>query len=421
MAEALNELVLRMRHELTRLRRRANAYDADPRQVLTEAFREMTALVEDLDDAARAAVSLRHELEVVQRRHRQSFLDFFEAVPGACLITDGSGIVEEANQAARELLGTDVPEAVREPMAAFVAEGDRRWVWAAVRSARDPAEQGAWRLTMVPRRGEPFPASVAVASGEGDRLYWTVRDVTREERRAGELDRTRTLRTRVSDARQAFFLAMAHDLRAPVSGILAGVQAIESYGDELPEDARAALASIQANGDELRRLRTQFFDLERLGRRAVNPRRGRTDVSELVERSAKTVDLGDRSLQLDLAEVEADVDPGLLESIVRNLLENAARHTPPLTRVWVRVAAESDQVLLVTVEDDGPGVPADQREAIFEMFGRIDPDDRSGGMGAGLYLARRFAEIQGGRAWVEEREGGGASFRIALPLGDAER
>ena len=103
----------------------------------------------------------------------------------------------------------------------------------------------------------------------------------------------------------------------------------------------------------------------------------------------------------------------MVERIVENLLANAAKHTPGDSRIWVRVERREGGALIV-VEDDGPGVPAEDREAIFEPFRRGAVPARSAGMGVGLALVARFAELHGGRAWVEEREGGGASFRVFL-------
>ena len=111
----------------------------------------------------------------------------------------------------------------------------------------------------------------------------------------------------------------------------------------------------------------------------------------------------------------ADVDPAKLERIVENLVANAARHTPPDRTIWVAVREEAGGVLLA-VEDDGPVVPPELRDAIFEPF-RQGPTatPHTPGTGIGLSLVARFAELHGGRAWVAERAGGGASFRVWLP------
>jgi signal transduction histidine kinase len=91
---------------------------------------------------------------------------------------------------------------------------------------------------------------------------------------------------------------------------------------------------------------------------------------------------------------------------------NAARHTREDRRIWLRVIPH-DGGVLIAVEDDGDGVPADLRDAIFEPF-RQGPtvQSHSPGTGIGLSLVSRFAALHGGRAWVEDREGGGASFRV---------
>ena len=127
---------------------------------------------------------------------------------------------------------------------------------------------------------------------------------------------------------------------------------------------------------------------------------------------------GEQRVIADLDDALADLDAPKVERIVENLLANAARHTPPGTPVWVHVRAQPDGVL-ITVEDAGPGVPADQRETIFEPFhqvgGEVPGSLRAPGVGVGLALVARFAELHGGHAWVEERAGGGASFRVLLP------
>lgn len=417
MADPVDELLERIRRQLMTLRRRANAYDVDQRKVVNETLRDLTAAVNEAEVRAtqarregRALLDSRRDLEAQLEAYR----DFFESVPVACVVTDRHGLVEEVNQAGQELLGASSSDLTRLSIVDLVAERHHRVVWRAIRGASGDAESGSWELEVVPRNGAAFPAVVTVARRrDHGRLYWTVRDVTAEARRTGEFERTLDRSADAQDARQAFLMAIAHDLRAPLNGLLAGVRAIETFRQELPEAARGGLDSITTSAGVLRRMQTQFLDLERLGSGAVQAHRRRAPIGEAVGRAVESVDLGDRSLELGLSPVEADIDPGLVESMVRNLLENAARHTPSGAKVWVKIEPTDEEVLLV-VEDDGPGVPAEKREAVFEMFGRTDPDDRSGGMGAGLYLVRRFARLHGGRAWVEEREGGGASFRIAL-------
>jgi two-component system sensor histidine kinase MtrB len=109
------------------------------------------------------------------------------------------------------------------------------------------------------------------------------------------------------------------------------------------------------------------------------------------------------------------VDSAKVERVVENLLANAGRHTTPDTPVWVTVTRRDDGVLLA-VEDAGTGVPQELRAALFEPF-RQGPEvaAHAPGVGIGLSLVARFAELHGGRAWVQDRPGGGASFQVLLP------
>jgi signal transduction histidine kinase len=146
----------------------------------------------------------------------------------------------------------------------------------------------------------------------------------------------------------------------------------------------------------------------------LEPRLERTDLGELVRRVVE--DLGGDAI-VEVQPLTVAVDAAKVERIVENLVYNAYKHTPPGSSVWVRLEAEDDGAVLV-VEDEGPGIPPELRESIFDPF-RRGPDTGAPGTGIGLSLVARFAELHGGRAWVEERPGGGASFRVFLP--SAER
>ncbi len=171
---------------------------------------------------------------------------------------------------------------------------------------------------------------------------------------------------------------------------------------------------LAANAGKLDRLLNDLLDLDRLNRGIVTPKLRRTDLAALVTRIATEWETG-RPLALAVEPVVAQVDPAKVERIVENLLANADRHTPPDTPVWVKLARQ-DGGVLIAVEDAGGGVSPELRAALFEPF-RQGPQapGHAPGVGIGLALVARFAELHGGRAWVEERPGGGSSFRVLLP------
>jgi len=114
--------------------------------------------------------------------------------------------------------------------------------------------------------------------------------------------------------------------------------------------------------------------------------------------------------------VTAVVDRAKVERIVENLVANAVKHTGPGTKVLVSVSADGNDSALIRVDDDGPGVAEGDKEAIFELFSRSARSSvETPGAGVGLALVAQFAALHDGRAWVENGEHGGASFRVLLP------
>jgi len=241
----------------------------------------------------------------------------------------------------------------------------------------------------------------------------TYSDAFRREREA-------THRLRALDEMKNMFLeAVSHELRTPLTSILGSALTLEQAGGSLrPEDQRDLIVRIAANARKLQRLLGDLLDLDRLQRGILSPQRRPVDVAEVVGEAIRESDvLKDRSVEIDAPPLVVSVDPAKVERIVENLLANAARHTPPGTRVWVRVEPEGDGALVI-VEDEGPGVPAENREMIFEPFQQAGHPNHAPGVGVGLSLVAKFAELHGGRAWLQDRPGGGASFHVLLPGAD---
>ena len=253
---------------------------------------------------------------------------------------------------------------------------------------------------------------------QGFMLNVTGRKLAEEQlERSLEVEREAARRLRdLDDMKNTFLQAVSHDLRTPLAAILGLAVTLERADLDLEVDeARDLARRIAVNARKLDRMVSDLLDLDRLARGIVEPKLYPTDVGALVRRVANDSDLTEEGrIAVEAPSITVTVDPSKVERIVENLLANTARHTPAGTRVWVRVEPAGTGVL-IAVEDDGPGVPEEHREAIFEPF-RQGPEapEHAPGVGVGLTLVARFAELLGGRAWVEEREGGGASFRVFL-------
>ncbi len=220
--------------------------------------------------------------------------------------------------------------------------------------------------------------------------------------------------------KNTFLEGVSHELRTPL-GAMRGVSVLlaRDLERETPKLSTAQqhtlLEQLAGTARTMNRLLDDLLDLDRLVLGILKPERVRADVGELVRQAiADSGAATDRIIEIETEPRVMGVDPSKLERIVENLLSNAAKYSPADTPIWVRVEARPEGALLV-VEDEGEGVPEDLRERIFEPFSRGAAESSyTPGLGIGLSLVSAFAELHDGRAWVEDREGGGASFRVLL-------
>ncbi|GHE22277.1 ATP-binding protein [Halomonas urumqiensis] len=220
-------------------------------------------------------------------------------------------------------------------------------------------------------------------------------------------------------AQQDMIRAVSHELRTPVARIRFAVQMVEDMTDE--PSIRRQLQGIDGDIEELDGLIDEILTYARLGSDAVNGREidaALVDCRSMAERVIDALRPLHGHLELSLAEgpdVEAIAEPRYLQRAVQNLVANACRHAR--SRVVIRLQGEP-QLVRVDVEDDGPGVPAEQRQEVFKPFARLD-DSRtrsSGGYGLGLSIVQKVMTWHGGSVAVDESpELGGARFTLLLP------
>jgi PAS domain S-box-containing protein len=313
-------------------------------------------------------------------------------------------------------------------MAARLAEAvDREQQAAQQLAAALEREQGtAQQLAAALGREQATAAHLRGVDEMKARLAGLAEALEREQDTAQELaaalDRERAaaehLRA-VDEMKTTFLEAVSHDLRSPLTTVLGIALTLERGGGAggLPADEAAdLLGRLSANARRLDGLLGDLLDLDRLARGTLTPRRQPVDIGGLVRRVVEDADVQqEHAVVVDARTVSIAVDAPKVERIVENLVVNAAKHTQAGTAIWVRVQSQRDGVLLV-VEDEGPGVPAQLRELVFQPFRKgSNVADHAPGSGIGLAVVAQFASLHGGRAWVQDRPGGGASFRVFLP------
>ncbi|WP_426496882.1 DUF4118 domain-containing protein [Streptomyces sp. D54] len=233
------------------------------------------------------------------------------------------------------------------------------------------------------------------------------------QRLVGEAEQARRL-AEGNRIRTALLAAVSHDLRTPLAAIKAAVSSLRS--DDVAwsdEDEAELLEGIEDGADRLDHLVGNLLDMSRLQTGTVTPLIREIDLDEVVPMALGGVPEG--SVELDIPETlpMVAVDPGLLERVVANIVENAVKYNPGQQPVAVAASALGGRVELRVV-DRGRGVPDEAKERIFEPFQRYGDAPRGAGVGLGLAVSRGFAEAMGGTLDAEDTPGGGLTMVLTL-------
>ena len=371
---------------------------------LTHGFNEMTAALREfrasrLGDVLAANQALEATLE---------------ALPEAVLVVNATGAITRSNARARELLAgpdgaphdiADVPlpaVALDAIMAARLGE-----------RASNPSRADLGRAITLMVGGEPrqfVPRIVGLGA--------TVAVVLDEVTEFARLDEMRT----------EFIAAAAHELRTPVTTLRMTLALLDETAPSLTAPQREMLETAKLGCRQLASTVDAFLDMTRIEAGLLSLARERIDVRMLVREVTRALQtqFADRGIALDVDDGAVTVliagDRARISAALSNLLTNALKYCPSGGKVGVRLSLgdRASGSVTVTVDDDGPGVPRDLRERVFEKYFRVEhvrPDVSSGahGAGIGLYLCRQVVEAHGGRVRCEASPSGGARLSIELP------
>ncbi|MGV8997947.1 MAG: ATP-binding protein [Parvibaculaceae bacterium] len=240
-------------------------------------------------------------------------------------------------------------------------------------------------------------------------------------RLAEDIDNARVV-SETERLRGALLTSISHDLRTPLASVIGAVTSLRSYFERYNAEERDELMStIQEEAERLNRFVGNLLDITRLESGALKMRADKIDIGELVETALRraTRILTNYRIEFhiapDLPTVEAD--PVLLEQVLFNLLDNAAKYSAPHSLIRIDADTAGSE-LRINISDEGEGIPPDEVEAIFDKFHRVSAGDRRpAGTGLGLAVCRGFVEAFGGRISAANRpDGHGAIFTIMLPV-----
>jgi two-component system, OmpR family, sensor histidine kinase KdpD len=216
--------------------------------------------------------------------------------------------------------------------------------------------------------------------------------------------------------RRGLLGAVSHDLRTPLATIKVASSMLVNRGELLSSaDSHLLHQLIEIESDRLTRLVTNLLDMTRIEAGVLTLHRMATPVSDVIKEAvtAMSSSLEDHRVEVVVASglPDVDIDRVLMGQVLINLLDNAVRHAPANSVITVKGERRGHEVV-VSVADSGPGVPAADRDTIFDRFVSLSTGGRAG---LGLTIAKTFVEAHGERVWYEEVPGGGARFVVSLP------
>jgi PAS domain S-box-containing protein len=268
--------------------------------------------------------------------------------------------------------------------------------------------------------GHPDPARFTqaaerIVAGIAAQAAVAIENARLKEQRLRLIDELREADRRKDD----FIATLSHELRNPLAPLRSGLHVMQLQGAAANDDL---LPMMTRQVDQLVRLVDDLLEVSRINRDTFALRRSRVDLRDIVQHAVETAEplVRDRGQTLDVAmpprALWLDADAARLAQVLSNLLSNATRYMDPGGRIELHARVEGSRAV-VSVRDEGMGFTPDQGDRMFEMFTR---GERSQGLGIGLALARRLAEMHGGTLeGASEGPGRGSTFTLALPLGEA--
>jgi PAS domain S-box-containing protein len=384
-----------------------------------------------LTRAIRYAIERRRSEQALresEERFRVLYASIIDAVLVHRVATKGRpGRIVEANDAASRLLGYTRGELLTKSItdvSLSLPGPDPRSIVTRLPSGRD----ALFELVFTARDGRHVFAEVhasLLTYGGEDAVLYVLRDVTERNRAEAEIARKNAELSGLNEVKNQLLGMAAHDLRNPLSVIqTASSFLLEDAARRLPAEERTAfMHRIKDNSEFMLRLIDDLLDVARIESGRLDLDLVRQDLCAVIgENVSFNRTLAEqKNIRLDFA-AECGLPPlrfdrSKIEQVLSNLISNAVKFSAPGTSVVIRAAFESGSAV-VSVQDQGPGISAQELDKLFKPFSKISVRSTAGekSTGLGLAISRKIVEGHGGRIWAESEIGKGTTFRFSLPV-----
>lgn len=368
---------------------------------------QFAVLFSDITERKRAEESLRES--------EQRWATTLASIGDAVIATDAMGRITFMNSVAEGLTGWTSPEATGKPIIEvlhIINEKTREVVENPVtRVIKEAGVVGLANHTILVKKDGteiPIDDSGAPIRDENSTITGVVlvfRDIT-ERRKAEQI-------------KEEFIGLVSHELRTPMTVITGALNVAMSEGIS-PEDSKELLHDAERSSQTLAQILDNLVELSRYQSDRLRLTMTRTNVGQLINNIAETEKprLDSHRLSLTVADdlPPIDVDQVRVGQIIRNLLSNAAKYSPPDTEILISVEKRDGQIL-IGVKDHGKGISPEDQAKLFHPFERLqETSANKPGLGLGLLVCKRLVEAHGGKIWVESERGAGSTFYFSLPV-----
>jgi PAS domain S-box-containing protein len=452
---------------LSNLQKHINQSRFGTTQVNQELIEELTVAVEELRQQNEVLVDTRLQVELEQQR----YAELFDLAPDAYIVTDQFGIISEANRATVNLLNRDKVYLIGKPLTIFIPQNHRY----DFRTRLSEIVRGAYRLSwdthILPTKRERVNVSITVAASRtpsgGAVLRWLIRDISDikrtenalrqmhlqlekrveertldliqtnqsllneiaerrrvEQERLGLLESERAARAEAERAgllKLQFLAMISHELRTPLASIKGFSSTLMQPDAQFdPIDQREFIGIIDQEADRLTELVDQLLNVSQIQagsfRIKAEPGTMRDAIAAASHRLQMLTTAHDLVIDAPHDLPVVPLDSMRIAQVLINLVANAASYSPKRTTITISAMMQDDH-LYVSVADQGPGIPAEERTSIFEPFKRLDDSATDGrGVGLGLAICKGIIDAHGGQIWIEDRQPPGTTVTFSLPV-----
>lgn len=344
------------------------------------------------------------QLQASQQRYAELFDDHIDPI----LITDFKGKILESNRQASSILGYAKQQLAQQNISQIIELKEQKL--GENFHLVKPNATITFETEMRTTNSRQIPAEVTarqVNFSGAESIQWLLRDISE--------------RIDLDTLRNDLIAMVYHDLRSPLANVTASLDILSSLTPPDRDETTVSLLNIaMRSSDRIQRLLNSLLDVYRLeagqtiaNRKEVDPVLLVKEVMDIIQPTLETKNQElTQHIQADLPSIWVDAD--MTRRVLVNLLENASKFSPQDAHIEIG-AAPQDNMVLFWVKDNGPGIPAEEKDAIFEKFTRLKTNTASKGLGLGLTFCRLAVNGHGGRIWVESTLNKGSTFFFTLP------